>query len=107
MKMPALPEVGSSRGAPMGRFSEHAEDTQYPGKFNVASLPMVDGAYDKGGAYWGVGSHQHGFMYRAFCLEYDEINERDFLVDWFFRARDREHAKQLVIERYPNAKFYR
>ena len=107
MKMPALPEVGSSRGAPMGRFSEHAEDTQYPGKFNVASLPMVDGAYDKGGAYWGVGSHQHGFMYRAFCLEYDEINERDFLVDWFFRARDREHAKQQVLARYPNARFYR
>lgn len=92
----------------MGRFSEQAEDVQYPGKFNLAALKMSPcGAYDSGGAYWGCGSREHGHMYRAYCLEYDEINERDFYVDWFFRAKHREHAKQLVLEKYPAAKFYR
>lgn len=107
MRMPTLTEVGSSRGAPMGRQSELSNELQYPGKFNLAALPMVDGAYDRGGAYWGVGSPQHGYMYRAYCLEYDEINECDFLVDWFFRAKSREHAKEIVCQRYPRAKFYR
>jgi len=108
MKMPALTEVGSARGAPKGRPIEHSDDALYPGKFNVAALPMeACGAYDRGGAYWGWGSPEHGYMYRAYCLEYDEINERDFLVDWYFRANGREHAKQLVTQRYPNARFYR
>lgn len=107
MKMPALPEVGSARGAPLGRSSEHYGDRLYPGKFNLALLPLVDYCYDRGGAYWGMNSREHGSMYRAYCLEYDEINERDFLVDWYFRAKDREHAKQIVLERYPAAKFYR
>lgn len=107
MKVPALAEVGSSRGAQMGRPSEHSDDAQYPGKFSLTLLPLVDYCYDKGGAYWGMSSREHGSMYRAYCLEYDEINERDFLVDWFFRARSRDHAKQTVMERYPQARFYR
>ncbi len=108
MKAPALPNACSARGAEMGRHSALAEDRNYPGRFSVARLPMSScGAYDKGGAYWGLGSPETGSMYRAFCLEYDEINERDFLVDWFIRARSRHHAKQQVLARYPAAKFYR
>jgi hypothetical protein len=54
------------------------------------------GGYDEGGAYWGRG----GPLYHA--CEY-----RTDGLDYFFRARDRQHAKEVVLARYPNARFYR
>ena len=57
-----------SRGAAMGRPSaDHME-----GVIKIQPMEMVDGAYDKGGTYWGCGSHEMGFMY---VLEDSEGNQ--------------------------------
>lgn len=67
-------------------------------RFHLNRLPMVDGgAYDKWGAYWGVGSPKTGFMYIA---ESDEAR-------LFIRATSREHAKAQIRQQLPNARFYR
>lgn len=50
-----IPKVNCQYGAPMGR----ANIGQFPGgKIRVYDkrVPMIDGAYDAGGAYWGCGS---------------------------------------------------
>lgn len=56
--------VSSPRGAPMGRLEEIP-----PGHLryvvSVCRMKMIDGDYDRGGAYWGAGDHQIGFMYQA------------------------------------------
>lgn len=56
-------DVSSKWGAPMGRRdSRH----KYEGAaYSVAHVPMVDGAYDKGGAYWGAGDRRIGWIYCA------------------------------------------
>lgn len=48
-----ITKVNTSRGAPMGRLNV---GTKPIGKrIYDCAVPMVDGAYDKGGAYWGLG----------------------------------------------------
>ena len=49
-----ITKVDTSRGAPMGRANIGA----YPfdKKIFDCRVPMMDSAYDKGGAYWGCGS---------------------------------------------------
>lgn len=49
MKRPYNESVGSKYGAPMGR----PDDTHLEGICSIAKVPLYDGAYDKGGAYWG------------------------------------------------------
>lgn len=46
-------KVNVSRGAPMGRANVGSKP-KHETIFDRA-VPFVDGAYDKGGAYWGVG----------------------------------------------------
>jgi hypothetical protein len=46
-----LENVSTSRGAPMGRH-EYITAYGYCGKVHLNSVPFVDCAYDKGGAYW-------------------------------------------------------
>ena len=49
-----ITKVNTSNGAPMGR-SNYGEA---PAKCHIydCAVPMsADGAYDKGGAYWGIG----------------------------------------------------
>lgn len=41
-------------GAPMGRSNVGEKPSDK--KVFDCKVPMVDGAYDKGGAYWGMGS---------------------------------------------------
>ena len=43
--------VSCRYGAPMGRQSDRYED--FKGKTHLRRVPMVDGDYDPGGAYWG------------------------------------------------------
>ncbi len=52
-----VPKVDCRRGAPMGR----ADIGSYPLPFEKkrvydCAVPMIDGAYDRGGAYWGLGA---------------------------------------------------
>lgn len=41
------------RGAPMGRMNVGVKPTNK--KIYDCKVPMSDGAYDKGSAYWGIG----------------------------------------------------
>lgn len=102
MPMPALTDVNCSRGAPMGRANSHSTDKLYAGKFYLRQLPMVDYDYDQGGAYWGCGNPEIGWMYRAYSDTF-----QDEVVELFVRARNREAAKAAVREDYPNAMFFR
>lgn len=103
MPMPELCQVNCSRGAPMGRIDQHNwPASEEPAKFFLQAMPMIDGAYDKGGAYWGCGSRETGWMYRAYSADFE-----DGVVEIFLRANSREAAKDLVIQDYPNATFYR
>jgi hypothetical protein len=58
-------DVSSRFGAPMGRM-----DTAHPGDcpevITVVRVPLVDGCYDEGGAYWGAAEPLYEYEY-----EYD------------------------------------
>lgn len=84
-----LTEVGSARGAPMGRQDVHG-DPDEPIQLIVHHLPFVDGDYDSGGAYWGAGTP----LWRAV--------EPEGPVEFFIRAKDRWEALAVVREEYPN-----
>lgn len=45
--------VNSKYGAPMGRSNIGERPTDK--KIYDCAVPMSDGAYDRGGAYWGIG----------------------------------------------------
>jgi hypothetical protein len=50
-------DLDGSRGAPMGRASYGVKPTK--GKVFDRRVPLsLDGAYDKGGAYWGLSRHE-------------------------------------------------
>jgi hypothetical protein len=103
MPITPLPDVSSSRGAPMGRRDSHNRShEELPLKFFLVHLPFIDGDYDKGGAYWGGADKQ---MYRA---ESDGLQPGEECVqEMFIRAHTRFQAKEEVLKRYPNAIFYK
>ena len=98
MNYPKLDNATSSWGAAMGR-PDTIEDADEALKMHLYKMPMVDGDYDKYGAYWGAGDSKTGYMYHAYC---DEPKNELFL-----RAKNREHAKAEVREVLANASFYR
>lgn len=60
-----IPEVSGKYGAPIGRHDTDERETEtvngtlmakFNGKVFDRAVPMSDGAYDKGGAYWGIGA---------------------------------------------------
>lgn len=98
--------VTSSRGAPMGRrdMVDTSAD-EFDGTMYLSLLPMVDGDYDKGGAYWGSGNSSIGWMHRAWY--YGEDNEGNIHhIDMFVRAANRSLAKDMIRETLPLAKFH-
>ena len=51
-----ITKVDTSRGAPMGRHDVGEPPLPFEAKIYDCRVPMCsDGAYDKGGAYWGIG----------------------------------------------------
>lgn len=100
MRHPKLPMVTGKYGAPMGRAST-VVDIDTPVKFYLYRMPMVDGDYDSGGAYWGGGDRIIGWMYHAYGDGPTVRNE------CFVRAISRAEAKEEVKELFPNATFYR
>ena len=70
-------------------------------KFHLYRMPMVDGCYDTGGAYWGTGSNKLGYMYHAYG------DGPQFVNQCFVRARSRNEAKSLVGKVFRNARFFR
>lgn len=49
-----ITKVNTRFGSPMGRYNVGSKPKQ-PTKIYDKRVPMIDGAYDKGGAYWGIG----------------------------------------------------
>ena len=91
----------SYRGANMGRRDSITEPN-HPVKFHLREMKMSScGAYDQGGAYWGCGDCNIGFMFHAWGQAENEEQEM------FVRAKHRQDAKDQILEKFPNAKFYR
>ena len=80
----------------MGRAS-HDDYTVTPDArpFRLVRCPLDSGGYDRGGAYWGIGTP----------LYYYEGPLSD--ISGYVRGRTREHAKQEVRAIHPHARFYR
>lgn len=76
--------VSNSRGAPMGRSNVLPDG---PAKLHLERVPMVDGDYDPGGAYWG--GYPSDPLYVAWNKDGVQI---------FVRGKTREAAKQDVYE---------
>lgn len=85
----------SQYGAQMGRpnIILAPESSLY---FNLYRVPLVDGGYDNGGAYWGVSTTMP--LWHSFDKNGNEL---------FFRAPDREAARTQVLETFPYAKFFK
>ncbi|SRR6266404_403747 len=62
-------------------------------KVTLQKIRLNNGGYDRSGAYWGVGSP----LYIAMCT-YASGDE----VTYYFRARDRDHAKEIVRVNWKN-----
>lgn len=86
-------DVSSKYGAPMGRRS----DTHLFGKCHLQCVPMVDGDYDQGGAYWGGGRG----VQPLWCA----WNDDEEIV--YFRALNRQQAKDYLINEFIDVTFYR
>lgn len=81
-------------GASMGRRSDPPQPA--PGlRFYLRREYLDGGGYDSGGSYWGTGRP----LYYA-CSE-------DSDLEFFFRASDRQEAREEVQDRFPGAKFFR
>lgn len=86
----------STWGAQMGRRNTVTEPN-YPVKFRLEKLRFYDGAYDKGGAYWGCGNP----IFHAWG------DGEEFEQEMFVRAKDRDDAKNQILTQFKQAKFYR
>lgn len=93
MSGPALPNVSSRYGAPMGRRSDTYLATD-GGKLQLQRIPINRGGYDSGGAYWGIGQP----LWRAMDVDGNTS---------YFRASDRAAAKASILADWPDATFYR
>ena len=89
--LPFKVNVSSKYGAPMGRRSD-CKPEELCGKVHLRYMPMVDGDYDQGGAYWG--GVRGSYMFCAWNEQGTEV---------YFRAPNRAAAKALL----PNCTFYR
>ena len=82
-----MKNVDSKYGAPMGRSSVSLERLQESGgKISLKRIPLDEGGYDSGGAYWGIGAP-------LFVAQNDEGEE------FYFRAPDRETAKTKIARK--------
>lgn len=93
----------SSRGARMGRHNIIPDELPrlpaHPPRFRMERLRWVDGAYDQGGAYWGMGDS-------IYCAWIPSPR-----TEIYVRAQDRQDAIQKVRgvlqDRGSIAEFYR
>lgn len=98
MSMPPLTQVGSARGAPMGRpaIHPHSDHHHVEPALELIRLRFVDDCYDEGGAYWGLPAN----VWRA----YAELEDGE-TVDFYLRANNRATAEAEAKKLYPRATF--
>jgi hypothetical protein len=99
-----LSNVSSQFGAPMGRKS-YQSDKEASFKFRVQRVRLDRGGYDEGGAYWGIG--QPLYIADADPIWIEEEDREIEGPRFYFRANDRDDAKEEVKHKYPNARFFR
>lgn len=95
-------------GSMMGRRNVLPDDPKQKVKLHLQRLPLVDGCYDKGGAYWG-GPQTMWIAFTAHHV-YSPVTQQVDLIpsaQVYVRANNRHEAKQKVLATLPNAKFYR
>lgn len=90
-------------GSQMGRQNRIPTENNLPVKMFLQRLDFVDGAYDKGGAYWGSPAN----IYQARSVDVFAFGDSLHTIEVFVRADTREEAKRKVSELVPLAKFYR
>jgi len=78
----------------MGRRQDLPADTT--DKLYLRRVPLHDGDYDQGGAYWGGPPSEP-----LYCAWDAEGRAR------YVRAGNRQQAKEAVRNEYPNARFFR
>ena len=86
--------VSCKYGAPLGRYTGPDYLSTDAGKIYLRRVPLDNGGYDKGGAYWGHGAP----LWEA--IDQDG-NGR------IFRAPNRDKAKASILADFPDATFYR
>lgn len=91
--------VSCKYGAPLGDSGERG-DPDYPYKFYLQRIRLVDGDYDRAGTYWGGGWGTDPLW--GYMAEDDEG-----LVRGFVRAMSRVSAKARITDEYPNVRFFR
>jgi hypothetical protein len=67
--------------------------------FTLRRVRLNGGGYDDSGTYWGVGAPLYEYSY-------DDAESGDVTVD-YIRAVSRDHVKDIIRRKYPDAKFYR
>lgn len=87
---PFKKKVSSKYGAPMGRRDKILGD---PVQLHLQRVPLINGGYDQGGAYWGGGKPLYCAWNAYFCV--------------FRRAHDRAHAKVLITQEFCDVSFLR
>lgn len=88
-----LSKVNCTYGAPMGRYGHLHPANE--AKVRVSRVRLDRGGYDSGGAYWGFGEPLYW------------VRSDDGEISDFFRARDRDEAKEKILDTAPDLKFYR
>lgn len=88
------PDVDCRFGAPMGRHTGPNYLETSAGPLCLRRVPIDRGGYDRGGAYWGIGTP-------LWYVEDQDGNSQ------FLRARSRDAAKATIRTDWPDAKFYR
>ena len=102
MARPKLSKAFDKFGASMGRRNvlDDLECHDEP-KWSLYKMPINDGGYDSGGAYWGIGSRTSGVMFHAYC------DGPKFVNHIYIRSVTRLGAKQKIRELFSGSKFYR
>lgn len=83
-------------GSQMGRRIYIPDDFETVEKLHLRNVKLNSG-YDAGGAYWGEGVP-------LFCAWGDSETER---AEFYFRAKNRDSAKEIALKTFPNARFYK
>ena len=84
-----LPKLSCKYGAPLGRSNQDVS-----GKCHLQRVTLIDGGYDQGGAYWGIGLPLYVAQDKEGHL-------------FFLHANDREDAKAKLLQKFPTINFYR
>lgn len=112
---PTLLHACSQRGADMGRINRLPVDRQTAIRFHLQRLPMVDGDYDRGGAYWG---HSDGTSIYCAFVPGNHVLETEWHeklpngeIQIFRRETSAPNGREAVMDYVrtllPNATFYR